>query len=529
MSGAWRKVRRLATMSPRELLWRSRAASRIAIDRGRTWLTPARWNPGALAGALAPRPELAPMRAALDSGRWADAHAAFCRFLVDSPQRFVIGPGSRERLSADIQHAFGDSARDAQAHSTRLVAGEYDLLGYQGLCFPPAGGRIDWHRDPVNDRRAPLTFWTDVPFLDPSCGDHKIIWELNRHQHWLALGRALLVDGRRALIEPTRSTSSPTGWRRTPLMGINWASMLELAFRSISGLAVNFFVDPARDDARPWTIDLLMGLDRQLEQIERNLSHYFSPEHAPARRGAGAYASRRGLPVFRASAAGARPLHLCAEIGQIAADGGHWANDLRTITATRSTSICWRWQWRASATTPRRSCLRRRGGSPGVGRASDRRRWWPPSAFRRRRRRIHDADRSNVPRRCERQSSSAASVLSTGRSSASERHLKKCIGCWLTRSCARVRLRLLRTSWHPAGSGALERTDTTCRDRGPAIISSSTVVRMSTQNGGHAHADALSLTLTLDGLLLHRSRHRFVHREPTAALIVSDRAPRTIR
>src|SRR3712207_8557305 len=57
--------------------------------------------------------------------------------------------------------------------------GEYDLLGYQGvqLTSPP-----DWHADPVYGRRAPDRYWAAVPYLDPQCGDHKIIWELNRSE-----------------------------------------------------------------------------------------------------------------------------------------------------------------------------------------------------------------------------------------------------------------------------------------------------------------------------------------------------------
>ena len=43
--------------------------------------------------------------------------------------------------------------------------------------------------DPVLGPRA-AEFWSTVPYLDPSSGDHKIIWELNRHQHLLVLGRA---------------------------------------------------------------------------------------------------------------------------------------------------------------------------------------------------------------------------------------------------------------------------------------------------------------------------------------------------
>ena len=49
---------------------------------------------------------------------------------------------------------------------------------------------IDWRLDPVHQRQALQAYWSQVPYLEPSCGDHKVVWELNRHQSWLSLGRA---------------------------------------------------------------------------------------------------------------------------------------------------------------------------------------------------------------------------------------------------------------------------------------------------------------------------------------------------
>ena len=76
--------------------------------------------------------------------------------------------------------------------------------------------------------------WADVPYLDPAIGDHKIIWELNRHQHWLRLGRASWLTGRpqyaAAMIEQLESWLAAN----PPLVGVNWASMLEIGLRSIS-------------------------------------------------------------------------------------------------------------------------------------------------------------------------------------------------------------------------------------------------------------------------------------------------------
>ena len=123
-------------------------------------------------------------------------------------------------------------------------------------------------------------FWSDVPYLAPECGDHKIVWELNRHQHWIALGRAFWLTGDARYRE--RFVAELAGWidRNPPLMGINWASMLELAFRSLSWRwAIHFFADdrPHEEARSPWLVDLLLALDRQLTHVERNLSYYFSP------------------------------------------------------------------------------------------------------------------------------------------------------------------------------------------------------------------------------------------------------------
>ena len=89
--------------------------------------------------------------------------------------------------------------------------------------------------------RAPLVCWADVPYLDPPIGDHKIIWELNRHQHWLQLGRASGSPANPAT--RARSSTRLESWldANPPLTGINWASMLEIGFRTISWtMAIHF-------------------------------------------------------------------------------------------------------------------------------------------------------------------------------------------------------------------------------------------------------------------------------------------------
>jgi Heparinase II/III-like protein/Heparinase II/III N-terminus len=324
-----RRIRRLLGMDRSELAWRIRSSGRIAVDRARATFSPFEWDRAQLGASLAALPELHAVRAAIEANRWHDAHAAFCHYFSDAPQRFVIAPSCREPVVSRVKEHFPDSTAHSAAAAARLLDGRNDLLGYEGLNFSTTERKVDWHRDPVNGRRAPLAFWAAVPFLDQSCGDHKIIWELNRHQHWLTLGRAFWLTGNRRCRAHVLDELGSWLEENPPLTGINWASMLELAFRSLSWIwALSFFVDADEpgSDAEPWTIGVLLALDRQLDHIERNLSYYFSPNTHLLGEALALYVTARALPVFRASPrreALGRAI-LCAQIDrQIERDGGH--------------------------------------------------------------------------------------------------------------------------------------------------------------------------------------------------------------
>ena len=260
-----------------------------------------------------------------------DGNFVLARHFASRPPRFIIDPARRREIGRRIVGEFPGSAHDAASRGDRIVAGQYDLLGYRGLTFGVGEARIDWHLDPVHGRRAPRRFWADVPFLDPSCGDHKIIWELNRHQHWIALGRAWWLTNTAAYRDRFRTELASWIDANPPMTGINWASMLELALRSISWVwGLHFFVDPDAQDEVPWIVDLLMGVDSQLTQVERNLSYYFSPNTHLLGEALALYVGGRALPELAASrrreATGRRIL--TREIArQLAIDGGHCALD----------------------------------------------------------------------------------------------------------------------------------------------------------------------------------------------------------
>ncbi len=350
---------RIARMDRGELVWRTRATGRTIGQRLRSSVITPRWDRRELLARLARMPTLDLARTALRDRRWQDAHRALSTHFATRPTRFVIDPALRPTVRHRVCSEFPDSARDAAARGDRVLDGDYDLLAYRGLRFdsdqiertqtscpswwPAAGAEtIDWHLDPVHARRAPRLFGADVPYLDPACGDHKIIWELNRHQHWLALGRAFWLTGDARYRD--RCLSELAGWMdaNPPLIGVNWASMLELALRSFSWIwALHFFaegpaqaglvgaalrVGPVTGGAAPWTVDLLLGLDRQLTHVEHNLSHYFSPNTHLLGEALALYVAGRVLPELarspRREAIG-RQVLIAESERQIAADGGH--------------------------------------------------------------------------------------------------------------------------------------------------------------------------------------------------------------
>jgi hypothetical protein len=312
-------------MDAAEWAWRAKAAGRTAVQLGAASLRRPAWRRAALARRLNSTKEAdtTEIRRALAADDWQSAHEALQRRFAGTTARFVLDTATRSHYVAAVIDRDANAASDAASRADRMLDGRYDLLGYRGLRF-----NGDWHYDAAHDRQAPIAFHSRVPFLDPACGDHKVIWEINRHQHWLAYGRAHWLTNderyRDAFVAELRSwlVANP------PLIGINWSSMLELGLRSISWLwALHFFARSAGPrDTEPWTVDLLLGIDRQLTHVEQNLSYYFSPNTHLLGEGLALYVAGRALPELAASerrtAIGRRVLVTEAS-RQIAADGGH--------------------------------------------------------------------------------------------------------------------------------------------------------------------------------------------------------------
>jgi uncharacterized heparinase superfamily protein len=155
------------------------------------------------------------------------------------------------------------------------LSGRFDLLGHRELSF---GDPIDWQLDPLSGRRAPLVHWSRLPYLDfDAVGDHKLVWELNRHQHFVTLAQASALTGEERFTHGL--LAQLTDWidANPPKLGMNWASSLEVAFRAISWTWALYLVrsSPA---LTPELFRRVLGmLYVHARHLEVHLSTYFSP------------------------------------------------------------------------------------------------------------------------------------------------------------------------------------------------------------------------------------------------------------
>jgi hypothetical protein len=313
-------------MDRQELLFRLTCASRRIASRAAYAIRPPQWNRGTIVRLLDRR--AGPLVArAIDAARRGDylaAHRALASHIENRPSRWPLQAARRRALVDDILAAFPYAADTARRRADRILDGRHDLLGYRDVDVgtPPV-----WDRDAVHARHAPSDHWTAIPYLDPAIGDHKVIWETNRHQYFCELGAAWWLRGDRRYRDEFVAQLGDWLARNPPLHGINWSSMLELAFRTLSWTwAVEFFCDGAEADSTPWLVDLLIALDRQLTHVAHNLSRYFSPNTHLTGEALALYAVSTAFPELRASRARAsegRDVLLREAARQVRPDGGH--------------------------------------------------------------------------------------------------------------------------------------------------------------------------------------------------------------
>jgi len=189
------------------------------------------------------------------------------------------------------------------------------------------GSPIRWNCDYRNNLE-----WTGsellrrVPYLDSArVGDHKWIWELNRHQHLVVLAQARLLTGQRTYSAEIENQLMDWIESNRYARGMQWVSALEVAFRVLSWLWVWRLV--GEDLSERCRSQLLTSIWRHGVYLERNLSIYFSPNTHLLGEAVALHAIGRlfpGLPLADRWRARGRQIVAEQMDVQIRSDGSHF-------------------------------------------------------------------------------------------------------------------------------------------------------------------------------------------------------------
>ena len=218
------------------------------------------------------------------------------KFYNNGRDHFFPSCQDPKRSVEQFRSLFPGSAVNFVESADAILSGRIDLLGLSNLYV---GTEIDWHLEPVSSKRSPLKHWKEFDELDSSeTGNKKILWELNRHQHFFTLGVAYWLSGDERYAEAFAQHLETWMEQNPPGIGVNWVSSLEVAFRAMSWTwSFHFF-----EESDHFTPELFKQALKYLYQhgrhIERYLSKYYSPNTHLTGEGLGLYYLGTQFPFF---------------------------------------------------------------------------------------------------------------------------------------------------------------------------------------------------------------------------------------
>ncbi|HEY3243952.1 MAG TPA: alginate lyase family protein [Phycisphaerae bacterium] len=139
------------------------------------------------------------------------------------------------------------------------------------------GSPARWNFEHKVGRATPMGFAPWIDYRDHALtGDAKFVWEPNRHQHLVVLGRAFRVSGNatyaRAVMEQIENWIGACPFPE----GMNWRSPLELAVRLINWVWAIELIRPSGVLTAAWWSRVLPIVYRHLHAIARKYSRHSS-------------------------------------------------------------------------------------------------------------------------------------------------------------------------------------------------------------------------------------------------------------
>jgi len=142
---------------------------------------------------------------------------------TSSQPKFFFDPEEVPAVLAILKQRLPGEYNQIVFRAERMCQHRFDLLGFRDLDY---GKEIDWSLDRVHGKGAPRKIFYKIRYLDfEECGDVKVTWELNRHQHLPLLAQAFLFTGReefkREIFNQLESWFGQNPFSRNPFHRLN--------------------------------------------------------------------------------------------------------------------------------------------------------------------------------------------------------------------------------------------------------------------------------------------------------------------
>jgi hypothetical protein len=172
------------------------------------------------------------------------------------------------------------AADELSGQALLLRRGAVNLLGLPSVFI---GATPDWHRDAVSGFVAPRRHWSRIPYLNAALvGDHKSLWEVNRHQYLYAPAICWLLDSDAEDFYLVQRHLNSWLQENPPALGVNWASSLEVAYRAMTWCWLLWLLKDA-----PWD-------ETVLKRVRAKSVDLLQSQYAPHGRGARSVFSGHG-------------------------------------------------------------------------------------------------------------------------------------------------------------------------------------------------------------------------------------------
>jgi hypothetical protein len=282
--GMGARLSKIRAMSVREIVERGRYGAVVRLER-------TRYELGRLARPDRLRQALQP---AMGDAGWQGRLMASRR---QHRTRFFDGVRDRAAMRHLFETRYGAERKATLEQAARVRSHQFEFFGRQ-LQY---ADDIDWQADPDTGRRWPPVYHRDVPVHqgDAGFGDVKDVWELNRQQFLIDLGKAYFLAG------DDRDLAAMRGLVRSWISGnpyatgVNWSCALEPAFRVFSWLWAYYLTVEALDEE--FHLEWLAAFHDHGRFLSTHLEYYSSPYNHLIGEAAALYMLGTCFPEFRQS------------------------------------------------------------------------------------------------------------------------------------------------------------------------------------------------------------------------------------